>query len=85
MAIYTPDYKEVKIIPTYTREVFDVSGAGDTAIASICTSLVTGATLEEAAWIGNLAGGVVVSKKGTATVTRDEINQQYYRMKESLG
>jgi rfaE bifunctional protein kinase chain/domain len=62
-----------KTIPTVASEVFDVSGAGDTAISTITASLLAGATLEEAAWIGNCASGVVVSKKGTALVTQDEL------------
>jgi len=60
-------------IPTVANEVFDVSGAGDTAISTIVASLVSGATLEEAAWIGNCASGVVVSKKGTALVNQKEL------------
>lgn len=62
-------------IPTVANEVFDVSGAGDTAISTIVASLVSGATLEEAAWIGNCASGVVVSKKGTALVNQKELRE----------
>lgn len=64
-------------IPTIAREVFDVSGAGDTAISAIVSSLVSGATLKEAAWIGNIASGVVVGKKGTALVDQDELRSFY--------
>ena len=53
----------LKIIPTVANEVFDVSGAGDTAISVLTSSLIAGATLEEAAWIGNCASGVVVGKE----------------------
>jgi D-glycero-beta-D-manno-heptose-7-phosphate kinase len=60
-------------IPTKAREVFDVSGAGDTAIALFTLGLVCGATPTEAAEIANHASAVVVSKLGTATVTRDEL------------
>lgn len=60
-------------IPTVAREVFDVSGAGDTAISAIVASMVAGASLEEAAWIGNCASGVVVGKKGTALTTQEEL------------
>jgi bifunctional ADP-heptose synthase (sugar kinase/adenylyltransferase) len=49
------------------------SGAGDTAISAIVSSLAVGATLEEAAWIGNCASGVVVGKKGTALATPAEL------------
>ncbi len=60
-------------IPTEARQVFDVSGAGDTAIALFTLGLVCGATPIEAAEIANHGSAVVVSKLGTATVTRDEL------------
>ncbi|HET7536658.1 MAG TPA: bifunctional ADP-heptose synthase [Candidatus Didemnitutus sp.] len=62
-----------KIIPTMAREVFDVSGAGDTAIAALTLGLAGGAMLEEAAQFANVAAGVVVGKLGTATVTPEEV------------
>jgi len=60
-------------IPTKARQVFDVSGAGDTAIALFTLGLACGATPIEAAEIANHGSAVVVSKLGTATVTRDEV------------
>jgi rfaE bifunctional protein kinase chain/domain len=60
-------------IPAKAQEVFDVSGAGDTAIALFTLGLACGATPTEAAEIANHASAVVVSKLGTATVTRDEL------------
>jgi bifunctional ADP-heptose synthase (sugar kinase/adenylyltransferase) len=60
-------------IPTRARQVFDVSGAGDTAIALFTLGLVCGTTPIEAAEIANHGSAVVVSKLGTATVTRDEL------------
>ncbi|HEY2382538.1 MAG TPA: PfkB family carbohydrate kinase [Terriglobia bacterium] len=60
-------------IPTVAREVFDVSGAGDTAIALFTLALTAGASAVEAAEISNYASGVVVGKLGTATLTRDEL------------
>ena len=60
-------------IPTKARQVFDVSGAGDTAIALFTLGLVCGATPIEAAEIANHGSAVVVSKLGTATVTREEL------------
>lgn len=68
-------------IPTVANEVFDVSGAGDTAISTIVASIVSGATLEEAAWIGNCASGVVVSKKGTALVNQTELKDFFKKFK----
>ncbi len=60
-------------IPTRAREVFDVSGAGDTAIALFTLALTGGATPAEAAEISNHASGVVVGKLGTATLTPGEL------------
>lgn len=71
-------------IPTVAREVFDVSGAGDTAISAIMASISAGASLEEAAWIGNCASGVVVGKRGTALVTSEELSDFYINLKNNL-
>lgn len=60
-------------IPTRAREVFDVSGAGDTAIALLTLALASGHSLREAADISNHASGIVVGKLGTATLTPDEL------------
>lgn len=60
-------------IPTKARQVFDVSGAGDTAIALFTLALCCDAAPDEAAEIANHASAVVVGKVGTATVTRDEL------------
>jgi rfaE bifunctional protein kinase chain/domain len=62
-----------KIIPTAAREVFDVSGAGDTALAGLVLALTAGASLETSAHFANAAAGVVVGKLGTATVTPKEL------------
>ncbi len=58
---------------TYTREVFDVSGAGDTVIATLAVMLASGADMNDAMRVANLAAGIVVGKLGTAVVSRDEI------------
>jgi D-beta-D-heptose 7-phosphate kinase/D-beta-D-heptose 1-phosphate adenosyltransferase len=60
-------------IPTRAREVFDVSGAGDTAISLFTLALAAGASAREAAELSNLASGIVVGKLGTATVTAPEL------------
>jgi D-beta-D-heptose 7-phosphate kinase/D-beta-D-heptose 1-phosphate adenosyltransferase len=60
-------------IPTRAKEVFDVSGAGDTAIAVFTLGLCSGATAAEAAELANHASGIAVGKLGTATVTLDEL------------
>ncbi|WP_164848428.1 D-glycero-beta-D-manno-heptose-7-phosphate kinase [Halobacteriovorax sp. HLS] len=77
MALFTKGDKELKVIPTVANEVFDVSGAGDTAISLLAISLLAGASLEEACWIGNCGSGVVVAKKGTATVNVKELTDFY--------
>ena len=60
-------------IPTAAREVFDVTGAGDTVIATVALALCGGARLAEAAMLANYAAGVVVGKVGTATAAPDEL------------
>ncbi|MFZ0461222.1 MAG: PfkB family carbohydrate kinase [Candidatus Acidiferrales bacterium] len=55
------------------RQVFDVTGAGDTVLATMALASASGATLREAAVLGNAAAGVVVAKLGTATLTREEL------------
>jgi rfaE bifunctional protein kinase chain/domain len=67
------DGKVLKTIPTAAREVFDVSGAGDTALAALVLALAAGTSLETAAHFSNAASGVVVGKLGTATVTPAEL------------
>ncbi|MDD2774649.1 MAG: D-glycero-beta-D-manno-heptose-7-phosphate kinase [Gallionella sp.] len=66
---------EVLHEPTHTREVFDVSGAGDTVIATLAVMLASGAPLPNAMRIANRAAGIVVGKLGTAVVSREEILQ----------
>ena len=61
--------------PTQSREVFDVSGAGDTVIATLAVMLACGAEWTQAVRIANRAAGIVVGKLGTAMVSRDEIIQ----------
>ena len=60
-------------VPAHAREVFDVSGAGDTVIAIVGTMLASGATMRDAVVTANQAGGIAVSKFGSATVTYDEL------------
>ena len=60
-------------VPAAAREVFDVTGAGDSVIATMALAVAAGATLPEAAALANCAAGVVVGKVGTARATPDEI------------
>jgi len=65
-------------IPTVAREVYDVSGAGDTVISTFTLALACGASMEEAATVANYAAGVVVGKVGTAVATRRELLEAMY-------
>jgi len=71
MTLYTADGETN--FPAMAREVFDVSGAGDTVIATMAVMLGNGMAMAEAAAIANRAGGIVVGKLGTATVTKEEL------------
>ena len=62
-------------IPTKAKEVYDVTGAGDTVVAVVTLALASGATVKEAAILANHAAGIVVGKIGTSTVTIDEIKK----------
>jgi rfaE bifunctional protein kinase chain/domain len=68
-------------IPTVAREVFDVSGAGDTVIASFTLAIAAGASPVEAAILSNHAAGIVVGKLGTATVRPEELLESFRREK----
>jgi D-beta-D-heptose 7-phosphate kinase/D-beta-D-heptose 1-phosphate adenosyltransferase len=65
--------KEPRHLPTHAREVFDVTGAGDTVISALAAGLAAGLPLESATQLSNLAAGLVVGKLGTASVTVDEL------------
>lgn len=72
ISLFQRDYPPVNLT-TQVKEVYDVSGAGDTVIASLTLGYLAGLPLDEAAELANLAAGIVVGKVGTATVTMDEI------------
>jgi D-beta-D-heptose 7-phosphate kinase/D-beta-D-heptose 1-phosphate adenosyltransferase len=71
--------KDTINIPTQAREVYDVSGAGDTAIATFALAVASGATLLDAAELANHAAGIVVGKLGTSTISREELLSVYER------
>ncbi|MCF8060590.1 MAG: hypothetical protein K9K67_14910 [Bacteriovoracaceae bacterium] len=76
---------KLEIIPTVAQEVYDVSGAGDTTISLLTAGLLCGGTLSESAWIGNCGAGVVVAKKGTATVNMEELTIFYKKLIDSYA
>ena len=72
MSLFLKDGKYLEI-PTKAREVFDVSGAGDTVLATLGLALSANANLEDAVYLANIAGGLVVERKGVVTITQKDI------------
>ncbi|HEY7422626.1 MAG TPA: D-glycero-beta-D-manno-heptose-7-phosphate kinase [Gemmataceae bacterium] len=72
MSLFRPDTPPMHL-PSMARAVFDVTGAGDTVVATVALSLAAGATLEVAAQVANRAAGIAVAKVGTAAVTLAEL------------
>lgn len=72
MAIFEP-HQAPHLVPTEAREVYDVTGAGDTVIGTMALAFGTGATIRTAAELANYAAGIVVGKVGTATIHPDEL------------
>jgi bifunctional ADP-heptose synthase (sugar kinase/adenylyltransferase) len=75
MALFERERPTVHIPIFGSDQIADVTGAGDTVIATMTLALAAGATHEEAARLANYAGGIVVMKRGTATVAADELRQ----------
>lgn len=73
MALFEPDVPTVHIPISGSDQIADVTGAGDTVIATMTLALAAGSSFLEAARLANYAGGVVVMKRGTATVSGDEL------------
>jgi rfaE bifunctional protein kinase chain/domain len=73
MALFTADAPTLHIPISGTEFIVDVTGAGDTVVATVTLALAAGGTFEAAARLANYAGGLVVMKRGTATVTADEL------------
>lgn len=76
--LYIPgdESEQPKLIPTEAKEVFDVSGAGDTSLATLGASIAAGAPIKQAMKIANAASGIVVGKLGTACVTAAELKSK---------
>jgi D-glycero-beta-D-manno-heptose-7-phosphate kinase len=75
MALFVPDTPTVHIPIFGSDEIADVTGAGDTVMATMTLALATGTTFEAAARLSNYAGGIVVMKRGTATASAEEIRR----------
>jgi rfaE bifunctional protein kinase chain/domain len=79
MALFVPDEPTVHIPIFGSDEIADVTGAGDTVMATMTLALAAGATFELAARLANYAGGLVVMKRGTATVSAGELRNAVKR------
>jgi rfaE bifunctional protein kinase chain/domain len=75
MALFVPETPTVHIPIFGSDEIADVTGAGDTVMATMTLALASGATFEGAARLANYAGGIVVMKRGTATVSAEELRR----------
>lgn len=82
MTLVPKDQPELHL-PARSREVFDVSGAGDTVIATLAASLAAGETLNDAVQLCNIAAGIVVTKMGTASVSGPELRLEVAEQKAS--
>ncbi|MDI6795343.1 MAG: D-glycero-beta-D-manno-heptose-7-phosphate kinase [Desulfatibacillaceae bacterium] len=84
MALFFPDRPSL-LIKARARQVFDVSGAGDTVLAVLGLGLASGADFEQAALVANEAAGVVVGKVGTATVSTEELLEALTSSADSIS
>jgi D-beta-D-heptose 7-phosphate kinase/D-beta-D-heptose 1-phosphate adenosyltransferase len=81
MSLFEADGR-VNHIPAVAKEVYDVTGAGDTVVGAMALALCCKATMVEAAHIANHAAGVVVGKRGTATVSLAELQRAWAQKEE---
>lgn len=84
MSLIRPGMEPVHL-PTRAREVYDVTGAGDTVIAAVAACLATGLSLQASCEIANTAAGIVVGKLGTSTASPEEINEELSGQHDKLG
>jgi D-beta-D-heptose 7-phosphate kinase/D-beta-D-heptose 1-phosphate adenosyltransferase len=84
MVLVTKDGKLTQI-PSVARQIYDVSGAGDTVTAWLGTGLAAGASVREAAQLANYAAGVEVGKPGVATVSPEEVLAVYEEQHDQIG
>jgi D-beta-D-heptose 7-phosphate kinase / D-beta-D-heptose 1-phosphate adenosyltransferase len=82
MTLIRKDQPELHL-PTQAKEVFDVTGAGDTVIATLALAIAADASLSQASALANIAAGIVVGKIGTSTVSEAELLAQLYSGQES--
>ena len=75
---------EIRHLPTVAREVYDVTGAGDTVVSALAVALAAGASMVEAAVVANHAAGIVIREIGTASVTPDELARSLDEVAEGV-
>lgn len=74
MTLLRPDSPE-EHFPSFAREVYDVTGAGDTALATLAVGLAAGASLSDAVWLANLAAGLAVGESGTVAISGEKVSK----------
>jgi D-beta-D-heptose 7-phosphate kinase/D-beta-D-heptose 1-phosphate adenosyltransferase len=74
MTLLRPDAPE-EHFPSFAREVYDVTGAGDTALATLAVALAAGAALGDAVWLANLAAGLAVGESGTVAISHEKLTK----------
>lgn len=84
MSLFRPDCAELHL-PAITKEVSDVTGAGDTVIATLAAALAAGAELESAVMFSNIAASVVVGKSGTSAISGPELELEYHKHHQNRG
>ncbi len=84
MMILTRDSDEIKSIPTYAKEVFNPSGAGDTVTATLALALASGASFEEAAVLANHAAGISVEKRDVYSVRFSELESKIIKEERKI-
>ena len=82
MSIFQDNGKQIDL-PIISKEVYDITGAGDTVLSTLSIALASGWDLEEAAYIANCAAGIVIGKIGTATTTLDEISTKLHHLQKN--
>lgn len=78
------DAEQVQSLPAQAKDVFDVTGAGDTVIAVMALAVAVNMALSEAMYLANLAGGIVVGKLGTSTVSMQELTRAMHGARDSV-
>ncbi len=76
MTLFTRGQKALHI-PAVSREVYDVTGAGDTVVATLALALAADISMYESAWLSNVAAGVVVGEVGTVTISREQMTARF--------